>query len=284
MDRFVYKSGKIVEATEASVRATTAGLLYGWGVFTTVRIYRKVPFALDRHWERLARHAERARIILPIEYEESRHALTELISANAVEGGRARITLLKGNAGGWRTEQGPESELLIFTASEAKRPQADIALTLSPIRLYSTAPLAGVKRTSMLENLLALEEARGRGFSEAVMLNERGEITSATAANIFWIEGDEIFTPSPATGCVAGVTRGVVFEIAKRLKMHLIEGSFPLQRVMEAREVFLTSTAREIAVVTSYDIKEYNRKHARMTRLISREFQKLTGNARIQPG
>jgi branched-chain amino acid aminotransferase len=281
MDRLIFYNDRIIDIVEARIAPTVAGILYGWGVFTTARISDGALFAFERHWERLARNCEKARVPLAVEMDEAKRAIDALIEANAISDGRARITILKGEAGAWRVEPGRESELLIFTLPEAARQQSEIAITMSPYRLLSSGPLAGVKRTAMLENLLALEEARSRGFTEAVMLNERGEIVSATAANIFWIEGDEVYTPSVATGCIAGVTRALVYEIARRMKIHLVEGGFTVQRLLDAREVFLTSTVREIAHVSSFDIKEYGRKQARMTRLIGREFQKLTRDAKI---
>jgi branched-subunit amino acid aminotransferase/4-amino-4-deoxychorismate lyase len=281
MDRLIFHNDRIVDVAEARIAPTVAGALYGWGVFTTARIYDGAVFAFERHWERLARNAEKARVPLPVSADEAREAVGGLIKAGSIRDGRARITILKGDAGAWRAEEGRESELLIFTLSDEPRPQTEVAITMSPYRLLSSGPLAGVKRTAMLENLLALDEARSRGFTEAVMLNERGEIVSATAANIFWIEGDEVYTPSIATGCIAGVTRSFVYEIARRMKIHLVEGGFTVQRLLDAREVFLTSTVREIAHVSSFDMKEYGRRQARMTRLIGREFQKLTRDARI---
>jgi branched-chain amino acid aminotransferase/4-amino-4-deoxychorismate lyase len=167
----------------------------------------------------------------------------------------------------------------MFTSSEVFRASPNLAITISPYRVLSSGPLAGVKRTAMIENLLALEEGRSRGFDEAIMLNERGEVVCATAANVFWVQGDEVFTPSQATGCVGGITRRLVNEIATKFKLHVVEGSFTTQRLMEAREVFLTSTAREVAIVSSFDLKVYNRKEARIARLISREFQKVIRDA-----
>jgi branched-chain amino acid aminotransferase len=279
MDRLIYHNDGIIDLSEAAIAPTIAGLLYGWGVFTTLRVYAGKAFAFDYHWERLLRHAERARAQVPLEIEEARRALGELIKANSVGQGRARITLLKGEAGSWRGASARESDLLMFTSSEAFRATPNLAITVSPYRVLSSGPLAGVKRTAMVENLLAFEEARSRGFDEAVMLNERGEVVCATAANIFWVQGDEVFTPSQATGCIGGVTRRLVGEIAAKFKLHVVEGSFTTQRVLEAREVFLTSTAREVAIVSSFDLKEYGRKEARIARLISREFQKIVRDA-----
>jgi branched-chain amino acid aminotransferase len=281
MDRLIYYNDGIVDATDARVAPNLAGLLYGWGVFTTLKIYNGAPFAFERHWERLVKHAEKARIAVPVESEQARRAFTELVSANSIHHGRARITLLKGDTGTWRIEPGRQSELLIFTAPDPVRSKREEAITVSPYRILSSGPLAGVKRTAMLENLLALEEARGRGFTEAVMLNERGEIVSATSANIFWVEGDQLITPSLATGCIAGIMRQLLLEIADQLRLYATEGSFPVQRLRDASEVFLTSTLREIAPVASYDINQYSPANRRITRMLGREFQKTIRDAKM---
>jgi len=281
MHRLIYHNDQIIDAADSRIAPTAAGLLYGWGVFTTLRIYDGKAFAFDRHWKRLVLHAEKARIPVVLDLKHARRVIDKLIAANSVADGRARLTLLKGEAGSWRTDPGPETEFLVFTSSEAPRVPGDLALTLSPYRILSTGLLAGVKQTAMLENLFALEEARSRGFNEAVLLNERGEIVSAAAANIFWVQGDEVFTPSLATGCVAGITRHFIRQLTTRWKLHLVEGSFPIQRLLDAREVFLTSTAREVTIVSSFDSKEYSIKQARIARLISREFQKLVRDATI---
>jgi branched-subunit amino acid aminotransferase/4-amino-4-deoxychorismate lyase len=281
MDRLVYYNDRIVEAGRAAVPSTNAGLLYGWGVFTTVRVYSGEVFALDRHWERLARHAQQALIELRIGSDDLARATIDLIEANRVREGRARITVLKSDAGPWGGGGERETDLLIFTSAERSRAGAATAITISPYRMTSHGPLAGIKRTAMLENLLALEEARSRDFSEAVMVNERGEVVGAAAANIFWAEAGELFTPSAGTGCIAGITRGFVIEIARRLSLSVVEGGFPVQRLLDATEVFLTSTGRGIVPVASFDLKQYDPERGWMTRAIDREFQKLIRDARI---
>lgn len=283
MDRLIYHNHEIVDAGQSGLSPSIAGVLYGWGVFTTTRVAKGRALFFDRHWERLVKHAEKINVPVPFDYAEVTRGVNDLIASNSVEHGRMRVTILKGDAGAWRYGPGTEAELFVFTSRGMPAATDSLTITISPYRLPSHGPLAGVKRTSMLENLLAYEEARSRGFAEAVMLNERGEIVSATAGNIFWIEGDEVFTPSLATGCIAGITRGLVYEIAKRMRMHLIEGGFPIQRLLDAREVFLTSTARGVAPVASFDIKHYKKQEQKMTRLIAREFQKAMPGVRITP-
>jgi branched-chain amino acid aminotransferase len=280
MDQFIYHNEKILDADKAALRADIAGLLYGWGVFTTLRIHKGEAFAFERYWDRLVKHASASRITPP-EREEVEKGIVELIEANSRQEGRARITLVKGTAGGWRIGQGRESEFLIFTSAESRQQQNDLSLTISPIRLLSSSPLTGIKRTAMLEHLFALEEARSRNFDDALLLNERGEVVSASSGNIFWVEGDEIFTPALATGCVAGVIRSFIIDIARRMRIHLIEGSHTLQRVHDANEVFITSTARLITPVSHFDIKDYDSDKSRLTRIMINEFQKLLRNAKL---
>ena len=276
MDALVYHNDKIVEVNSAKVSATLAGLQYGWGIFTTLQVHNRDLFAFDRHWDRLVKHAEKARISIPLEKSAARQALDELTQANSVVYGRVRLTVIKGGVGPWQTGQEKESEVLFFTSSESSpRKRQELSLTLSPYRILSSSPLAGVKRTSMLENLLAFDEARGRKFDEAVMLNERGEIVSATAGNIFWSDGKELFTPSLSTGCIAGITRAIILDAARRINIHAVEGSFPIQILSNALEVFVTSTARNIATIKNFDIKSFDARPGSMTRNIHREFQKL---------
>lgn len=281
MHRLIFHNNRVIDARDAKVSTTVAGLTYGWGVFTTVGIYDGKAFAFDRHWKRLKLHAEKTRISIPIDFKQAKRALDKLIEANSVEQGRGRLNLVRGNAGSWQVEGGLDSEFFIFTSSETPQARSDLAITLSPYRVLSTALLAGIKQTAMLENLFAFDEARSRKFDEAVLLNERGEIVSATTANIFWVQGDEVFTPSLATGCIGGVTRHFVHQMASDWKLHVVEGSFPVHRLLEAREIFLTSTAREVSIVSSFDAKEYSSRQARIAKLISREYQKLVRNDKI---
>jgi branched-subunit amino acid aminotransferase/4-amino-4-deoxychorismate lyase len=215
------------------------------------------------------------RIKLEIDLETARAAVTSLLESNARRNGRLRITALKEETGTWRVGVGSASRVLMFSADEMQGGTPEVAITISPYRLLSTRLLAGVKQTSMLEHLLAFEEARSRGFDEAIMLNERGEIVGATAANLFWVEGDEVYTPSLATGCVAGVTRRVVHQLAEKWKLHVVEGGFTVKRLLDAREVFLTSTQREIAIVKSFDATEYQMKEARISNLLARKLREV---------
>ena len=90
------------------------------------------------------------------------------------------------------------------------------------------------------------------------MLNERGEIVSATMANIFWVKEGTVYTPSLSTGTMAGITRAAVIELAEKQFIPVIEGVFELSDLTEADEIFLTSASFGVAPVTTFDFRRYS--------------------------
>jgi branched-subunit amino acid aminotransferase/4-amino-4-deoxychorismate lyase len=247
-----------MEAGRARLDAVTAAALYGRGVFTTVAVHGGRAFLWDAHWSRLLAHAERAGVECDFGDNEAALLLARLIEANGVEEGRARVHVLARAAGGrWKTGGGGRaSDLLMVTADAWPAPEA-CALTVSPYRVNTCSPLAGVKTVGRLEQVLAWEEARSRDFDEAVMCNERGEVVSATAANLFWVKHGTLHTPALATGAVAGTTRARVLELAAELAVPVAEGAHTLHDLGEAEEVFLTSASLGVALVTTFDYRRY---------------------------
>lgn len=253
----LWLNGKLLRIAEARLSPASAGALYGWGVFTTLGIGGGRALAFGEHWERLSAHAARARVPIDWTREEVEAGLVALVAASGIDEGRARITALRASAGMWRGPAERESDLSIFVAEHVARDRKPAALTVSPHRINTTSPLAGIKATAYVEHLAALEEARGRNFDEAIMLNERGEIAEATAANVFWARDGELFTPSLQTGCLAGIMRRFVLEAAARRRIRLTEGSFPLAALGDADEVFLTNCGWGLLAVAELDIHRY---------------------------
>src|SRR5258708_1119423 len=90
---------------------------------------------------------------------------------------------------------------------------------------HAASPLAGVKPVSWVNNVWAVAEANKEGFDEVVMLNERGEVAECTPATIFAVKAGKIFTPPLNSGCLEGVTRGILMEIAPEAGVSVLEQS-----------------------------------------------------------
>jgi branched-subunit amino acid aminotransferase/4-amino-4-deoxychorismate lyase len=281
MHRHVILNKRLLEATKARLDAVSASALYGRGVFTTVAVYKGRPFLWEAHWSRLLAHAARAGVECDFDDGETALLLARLIEANRVERGRARVHLLARAARGrWRFEGGEAgaSDLLVMTADAWPTPEA-LSLTVSPFRLNTHSPLAGVKTVSRLEHVLAWEEARSRDFDEAVVTNERGEVAGAVAANLFWVTHGTLHTPALATGAMAGTTRARVMELAEELAVPLVEGAQGLHELAEADEIFLTSSSLGVASVAAFDYRRYAEHAGSVTPRLREAFRQLTLHA-----
>ncbi|HMF58623.1 MAG TPA: aminotransferase class IV [Pyrinomonadaceae bacterium] len=262
MHAHIIYNHRLLKSDAACLPACSATSLYGRGVFTTVAVYKSRPFLWPYHWQRLVNHAERAGVD-PGDVNEARvlASLKKLIKANGASDCRARIMLLRNSEGGaWKIEgsERAKTDLLIFTAEAHTAREDGLAITVSPFRLNSMSPLAGVKSINYLERVMALEEVRSRDFDEAVVMNEQGEVVSGIASNIFWVTHGTLHTPALQTGAVPGVTRAHAISIAGDLSFPIIEGAYELSQLADADEIFLTSAELGVALVTMFDFRRYS--------------------------
>lgn len=203
--------GEIVSVRDVFLNPLTNSALYGSGVFTTVAICSGQPVFWEKHFDRLVSNAAAIGIGLPAE-SLMLDSLTALISAKDIANARARVTVFDSSPSRlWSTEIGTRSRLLITADRRRDLPEV-FRIADSPFPVNSGSPLAGIKSCNYLENLIALEEARKRGFDEAVRINERGETVAAACANLFWTRNGRVFTPGLETGCLAGTTRAFIIE------------------------------------------------------------------------
>lgn len=262
MHPVIYLNKTMVEATKARVAPVSSAMLYGRGVFTTLAIYNSQPFLWSKHWQRLAAHAKK----LDIDHtgcteKNVGEALHKLIAVNQVREGRARVILLaRSGRDIWKTKTpgAKKTDLLIMTGEPQKLAPTGMSLAVSPFRTNTSSPLTGIKSLNYLEHVLAWEEAQSRDFDEAVVLNERGEIVSATTANLFWAKNGTLHTPTLSTGALAGITRECVIELASQHFIPLLEGIYEMPDLIDADEIFLTSSTLGVAPVTTFDFRRYS--------------------------
>lgn len=254
MHEHTSRNNKIVAAADATIPAPSSAALDGKAVFTTVAIYRSQPFLWEKHWLRLCGDAAKLAIDIS-DYSESsvQGSLLATIEANNVTNGRARITLFDESSGGfWPYENRRRSSLLIMTADLRETPK-NLRLAISPYRVNSASPLAGVKSCNYLEKVEALGEARNRGFDEAIQLNEYGHITSACMANIFWLKDGSLYTPGLKTGCMAGTMREFLMENLDCVEIEAGLGPLP-----GARAIYLTSAGIGIVSVSEFEGRKFD--------------------------
>jgi branched-chain amino acid aminotransferase len=254
MHRFLLHNDEVREAGDRIVSPGQVGLLNGWGVFSTIRIYDGVLFQWERHWARMRHDAGRMRVPFPEHPDWLEHGLHRLIDANRASNATLRVVVVRNQGGMWEgpAASGREFDVVAFTAN-LNQWGGHVDLGLVPNARHAANEFAGAKVLSWSQNLTWNERAHEQGFDEVILLNERGEVAECTSANVFAVKGGEVWTPPLAAGCLPGVTRALLLEEIRVPGLEISEKTLLPADLEAADEVFITSTTRELLPVRSVE-------------------------------
>ena len=242
----VWFRGELIDPSRPVLSVMDHGLLVGDGVFESVRVVGGVPLALDRHLARLERSA-RGMGLDPPDLDAARAGVTAVLAAGLPDPGRLRITVTSG-PGPLGSTRGHSGETLFVIGTALAPVPASARVAVVEWVRNERGPLAGIKSTSYAENALALAAAQARGADEAIFANTRGDLCEGTGSNVFVVVDDELCTPPLSSGCLAGVTRGLVVELTGADEVDL-----PLDALARSPEAFLTSTTRGVQPIAAVD-------------------------------
>jgi branched-chain amino acid aminotransferase len=247
---WVHLDGRLMRAREARLSVLDRGLLYGDGLFETLRVADGRLFRLEAHLERLAASAARIDLPLPWPRDTLAAAIQETIRANRVRGGAIRLTVTRGE-GPPGPESDADSEPHFFVTVRPATP-AVAAITLAVAGRHPRTFVPGIKSLCFLPFLQARREARRRGFDDALLTAE-GAAVEASTANLFIVRQGALWTPDLESGCLPGITRAAILEIARRVQVPAREAPVPVRLPGEAREAFLTSSVAGVVPVASLE-------------------------------
>lgn len=250
MHRYLLHNDAIRETSEALISPGQTGFMNGWGIFSTIRIAGGVLFGFERHYMRMRRDAEALRVPFTISSTDLESALLNLADANGAMDATLRVAIVRNRGGAF---EGPantrDADLVAFTA-DLNDWGNGVKLSYMPNARHAASPYAGVKTTSWAQNLAWYEEAHERGFDEYILLNEHGEVSECTSANIFIIEGDQVWTPPlGSSGCLSGVTRALLIEEIQVTGLRIGERELRPGDLESSDQVFITSTTRDLLPV-----------------------------------
>lgn len=249
MDPLILHNDRILSLEDAHLSPGQMGLLMGWGIFTTLRIYEGFPFAFNLHWARMTHDAQRLGVPWPYRQDEARAAIVRLAAANHRPEAMARVSFVKNHGGLWAEPAArPPTDFLVFTRELVQWPAVH-RLKLHPHAIYSPGRFAGAKMISWVQNAAVLEQVHAEGFDDALLLNERGHIAECTSANFFAVRGRSVLTPPLSSGCLPGITREVLREVVPSAGYEFFERNLTPEDLSAVDEVFITSTTREVAAV-----------------------------------
>jgi len=279
----IYFNGKLVPKEEAAVSVFDHGLLYGDGVFEGIRFYGGRVFRLDEHIERLYMSARAIALDIQMNPDEMARAVLETIRANGLTDGYVRLVVTRGEGSlGLSPRSCPKPTIFIIASTITLYPdemyQNGLKLVTCATRRIAHGALSPmVKSLNYLNNIMAKIEAEQAGAGEGLMLNEQGYVAECTGDNVFVIKNGAITTPPISAGALAGVTRAVVFEMAKELGIPIREENITRYDIYTADECFLTGTAAELIPAVVLDSRPINDgKPGPLTARLIKRFRELT--------
>jgi branched-chain amino acid aminotransferase len=250
---YVLHNDQIRRAEEPAIAPGQVGALSGWGVFSTMRVARGMLFEFPRHFARMRHDAALMNVPFPADSDGLERSLLRLVEANARRECTLRVAVMRNKGGLW---QSPlierDFDLFALTADLHNWGRA-VRLALEPHGRYSASRFSSAKILSWAQNLTMYEEAHRRGFDEVILLNERGEISECTSANLFVAMGDRVQTPPLSSGCLPGVTREVILKEIRVPGIDVVEERLLPSDLESADEVFITSTTRDLLSVIEVD-------------------------------
>lgn len=279
----IYIDGKFYPEEEAKISVFDHGLLYGDGVFEGIRAYHGRVFRLRQHLERLQDSAKAILLKLPISLDQMEKEVLKTLAANKLRDGYVRLVVTRGEGDlGLSPANCPKQTYFIIADRIKLYPEKfyreGLSIVTVPTRRNVNEALSPrIKSLNYLNNILAKIEASQRGALEAIMLTQEGYVAECTGDNIFILRKGRLLTPPCYLGALEGVTRGVVMDLAKKLKVGCSEEPFTRYDVFTSEECFLTGTAAEIVPVTRVDERVLGTgKPGTLTKKLITEFRKLT--------
>ncbi|MEM1135202.1 MAG: branched-chain amino acid transaminase [Bacteroidota bacterium] len=260
----VFLNGNFVKATEANTDLFSQTLHYGSGVFDGIRAYETVAgtqaFKIRTHFERLIAASARIHIKVPYAAEELVNITYRLLEENKLDnayirplvylGPNMRLTKTKGVnlfISAWKWPPYQSNDQLDVMLSSFQRP--------NPKASYVDAKITG----NYINSILATQEAKMKGFDEALLLDAGGFVAQSPGDNFFIEKEGVLYTP-PVGHIFPGITRNTIMQLAKELDFKVVEKLFNVKEIEVADGAFFTGTATEVAGIKSFNHEPFKKK------------------------
>ena len=266
MPGVAFHKGEFMPLEEAKVGIMTHALHYGTSIFEGIRgnwndetktIYL---FRLQEHYERMLNGCKVMRIRLPYSAEQLSQITSEMVERTGYQQDiYVRPLAYKSEERVATLNLGPlEDDFTVFAipfGAYLDLESAQKCCTSSWRRTQDTAIPPSLKIGGLyVNNILAKTEAVNAGFDEAILLNDRGQVSEGAGENIFLIKDNILLTPTVADSVLPGITRHTVIELARNeLGLEVIERTLTRSELYLADEIFLTGTAAHLTAVGSID-------------------------------
>jgi branched-chain amino acid aminotransferase len=261
----IWQDGDFVDWDDATIHVLTHALHYGTGIFEGVRCYDTengpAIFRWDEHLDRFYQSAKPYDMEIPFSREELTEATLELLRREELRSCYIRPVAFYGYGSlGVSPKDNPVNTAIAawpwgaYLGEEAL--ERGVEVMISSWRKYASSQIpTNAKTTGLYVNsLLAGEEARRNGYTEAIVLNKEGQVAEGPGENLFLVRDGEIYTPGLSQSILDGITRNTVIELARE-RDYTVHDQATISRgeLNTADELFFTGTAAEVTPIRQVD-------------------------------
>lgn len=279
----IWIDGAWVDRAAARISVFDHGLLYGDGVFEGIRAYNGRVFRLAEHLDRLYDSARAIALAVPESRERLGAIIEEGVAGSGLRDAYIRPIVTRGDGDlGIDPRKCPRASLIVIVDSIAMWSPEKYEKGLAVITAGTPIPhreslSPRVKSLNYLPHVLAKLEANNAGADDALMLDPGGHVCEGTGMNLFAVKHGGLRTPPPHAGILLGITRGVMFELAREAGHPAREEMLNRYDLYTADEVFLCGTGAEVAPIRMIDGRLIgDGKPGPVTRDLMRRFRALT--------
>lgn len=283
----IWSNGKLMPWQDAKIHVMTHGLHYGSGIFEGIRCYDSpngpAVFRLDEHLQRFMDSAKVYRFKMPFGLEELKEAVLETIRANEFKDCYIRPIAFVGygrlgvfpdrdnidvNIGAWPWGA--------YLGTEVLEKGARVTITSWKKFQSQMFPVMAKATGQYLNSMLAVMDARDRGYDEALLLNEYGDIAEGSGENVFLVKRGKLYTNPINASILAGITRDTILQIAEDLGYQIEIMDLTVGQIFTADEAFFTGTAVEVTPIREVDLREIGEKaHWPVTRHLQEAYFRI---------
>lgn len=262
-DGFIWLNGVVYPWRDAKIHVLSHGLHYASSVFEGERMYNGKIFKSREHSERFHRSAEILGMKVPYSVDELEEIKYEVCRLNGLTDGYIRPVAWRGGEQMGVSAKKTKTHVAVAAwawgsyFSEEKR-EKGISLKTAQWRrpAPNTAPTQSKAAGLYMICTVSKHAVEDEGFDDALMLDYRGHIAEASAANFFAVKDGVLLTPPPEC-FLNGITRLTIIDLAKQLGIPVVERALLPSELPEFEEIFLTGTAAEVTAVGQIDDHHY---------------------------
>ena len=262
MKKFINYNGRIYEEGQAVGNIADHSYRYGDGLFETMKGNKGAIMFKEDHFERLYSGLKILKIDVPALF--TKQTIEEQVAAlckknECMSLARIRLSVSRGNGGLYDCDNKFSYGIECWPLEEKGFAKNGLVVDIFPDARKSIDVFSNLKSSNYLPYVMAAVWAKENKLNDALVLNAHGRICDASIANVFWVMDEVIFTPTLSEGCVAGVMRKRILDLAIRKKGFAVKEAILTETTLfHADEVFLTNVTSGIQWVKESRDKIYN--------------------------